>query len=218
VNRSGRDYFVGLEFPQNNRTNPVAQEPASTKESRFMQMPQDLKVEKRRIARPLKVLVPLIKTELAAGYEAGLEHYRRAGEMLNEAKDQVSHGSWTRWLTRNFELSQTQARRYMRLARAVDGDGDFKTTPEGCFRSIKDVIGEHPARAASQIDFAALRQADLKRVGEHKLKLDLAAQLIDIGFKVLASKLHPDKGGSPEAMTLLNEVRDELKHHAWRRR
>ena len=38
-----------------------------------------------RIGRPLKILVPLIKEELEAGDSAGLEHYRRAGEMLLES-------------------------------------------------------------------------------------------------------------------------------------
>ena len=146
--------------------------------------------------------------------------------MLIEVKDsgQVAHGSWTRWLTKNFELSQTQARRYMRLARAVADGDEFKTTPEGRFRSIKDIIGERPARAAWRIDIDALRQAEARREAEYKLRQEqceqrrkLAAQLIDIGFKALAAKLHPDKGGSGEAMMLLNEVRDELKQHAWRR-
>ena len=43
-----------------------------------------------RIARPVKVLVPLIQDELVAGDRAGLEHYRVAGEMLLEAREQVA--------------------------------------------------------------------------------------------------------------------------------
>jgi hypothetical protein len=61
-------------------------------------MPNVADAVRQAIARPLKVLVPMIKIEIAAGDEAGLEHYRRAGEMLVEAKDQVPHGSWSRWL------------------------------------------------------------------------------------------------------------------------
>lgn len=41
----------------------------------------------RQISRPLKILVPLIQGELQMGTNAGREHYRRAGEMLIEAKD-----------------------------------------------------------------------------------------------------------------------------------
>jgi hypothetical protein len=39
----------------------------------------------------------------------------------------------------------------------------------------------------------------------------LGRRLIDIGYKALASKLHPDKGGSPEGMSRLNTVRDQLR-------
>jgi hypothetical protein len=70
-----------------------------------------------QVARPLRVLVPLIKEELDAGYSAGLEHYRRAGALLIEAKSQLQHGEWRAWLKRNFVLSHETARRYMTLAR-----------------------------------------------------------------------------------------------------
>ena len=61
----------------------------------------------QQIARPLKVLVPLIQVELTAATEAGLDHYRRAGELLVEAKDsgQIPYGSWGRWLNKHFALS-----------------------------------------------------------------------------------------------------------------
>ena len=125
----------------------------------------------KQVARPLRVLVPLIRDELAAGDAAALEHYRHAGEMLIEAKEQVSHGSWSRWLTKNFELSQTQARRYMRLARAATDAHEFKTTPEGRFRSIKDVIGERSARAAWQADIDTLRaQGGSKRAEQRRAR------------------------------------------------
>ena len=52
--------------------------------------------DERGIARRLRVLVPLIKDELEAGHAAGMEHYRRAGDMLLEAKAQMTHGEWKR--------------------------------------------------------------------------------------------------------------------------
>ena len=88
-----------------------------------------------RVARPLRVLVPLIKHELAEGDAAGLEHYRRAGEMLVEAQGQVARGSWGRWLIQNFELSRRTAYRYMRLAR-VDDVSALRGT------NLYDAIGE----------------------------------------------------------------------------
>src|SRR4029453_15369356 len=98
-----------------------------------------------QVARPLRVLVPLIKEELDAGYHAGLEHYRRAGALLIEAKSQLQHGEWRAWLKRNFVLSHETARRYMNLAREnqnarsrasfrprtlSEAVGDFRKYPE----------------------------------------------------------------------------------------
>jgi hypothetical protein len=102
-------------------------------------------VTKQTIARPLKVLVPLIKVEIATGDRAGLEHYRRAGELLIEAKDQVPWGSWSRWLKTNFELSQRTASRYMQLAR-IDEDG-IKTASQGQ-TGLYQAIGEKRGRSA----------------------------------------------------------------------
>jgi hypothetical protein len=44
-------------------------------------------------------------------------------------------------------------------------------------------------------------------------------QLIDLGYKMLAMRLHPDTGGSTEAMTRRTRVRDVFKRHvgvAWK--
>jgi hypothetical protein len=166
-----------------------------------------------QVARPLKILVPLIQNELAAGDEAGLEHYRQAGAMLNEAKEQVPYGSWSRWLTKNFELSQNTAIRYMRLARKAETE-DLKFTSRGETRSLYGVIGKQRGRAAWQNSIERIREETLSRQQERETERKLAMQLIDIGYKALASKLHPDKGGSRDAMSRLNQVRDRLKHHA----
>jgi hypothetical protein len=66
----------------------------------------------------------------------------------------------------------------------------------------------------SRVDVETLRQGEMKRADERDAQHKLALQLIDIGYKALASKLHPDKGGSRDAMARLNQVRDRLKLHA----
>src|SRR5262245_57652025 len=71
----------------------------------------------QQIARPLKILIPLIQSELQQGNSAGREHYRLAGEMLLEAQDQVGRGNWSNWLKKNFDLGRTQAYLYMGWAR-----------------------------------------------------------------------------------------------------
>jgi hypothetical protein len=72
------------------------------------------------------------------------------------------------------------------------------------YEPVKDAIDK-----ASNIKH--LHEESLKRAEERDLERKLALQLIDIGYKALASKLHPDRGGSAEAMQQLNRVRDQLK-------
>lgn len=175
-----------------------------------------------QVARPIKTLVPLIKDELAEADAAGLEHYRQAGEMLIEAKDQISHGSWSPWLKKNFELSQDTARRYMRLAR-ID---DFKTVLKDGI-GLYEAIGQKQGRAKWKPLFEATdrvnvtRLADERQTRDHEIKLhrELALKLIDLGYRAMATRLHPDsRGGSKDAMRRLNVVRDELKGIAATRR
>jgi hypothetical protein len=57
---------------------------------------------------------------------------------------------------------------------------------------------------SNRVDVHAVIQERQNKAKEAQLTRDLALQLIDIGYKVLVAKLHPDKGGSSEAMTRLN--------------
>lgn len=191
------------------------------------------------LARPLKVLVPLIKGELQNAYAAGIEHYRAVGEMLHEARYQIqkdSKESWSGWLAENFSLTERTAQRYMGLAtelqfREAEDEWNQKDTnttrassPQR--REIKtlsdyDSPDRHPShqpawhepikQITNALDVGKIRREYEDRMKEKKIIRDLALQLIDIGYKVLTTKLHPDKGGSPEAMRRLNEVRSSLK-------
>jgi hypothetical protein len=187
-------------------------------------------LESRTIARPLKVLIPLIQSELQQGNAAGHEHYRRAGEMLIEAKDQIGYGQWGRWLAKNFDLSQQTAQRYMRWARA-HGDS-LRGAEEVPYRSLREMDGD---TARAREDRQSAQQQQFRRVmreiarddftqerqrvdAEIALHRKLAEELIDLGYRAMATRLHPDRGGSKDAMARLNRVRDELKHVAQTRR
>jgi hypothetical protein len=173
-----------------------------------------------QVARPLRVLVPLIKEELDAGYSAGLEHYRRAGALLIEAKSQLQHGEWRAWLKRNFVLSHETARRYMTLAQEKSAPvrprtlsevmGDFRKYPERS--GALGASGKDVRRIVAQVDVDRLAKERQSREREAKLTKELAHTLIDIGYRVLAAKLHhPDREGSTEAMARLNHVRTLLR-------
>ena len=149
------------------------------------------------------MLVPLIKSELDAGAEAGLHHYRRAGEMLLEAKEQVAHGEWTAWVERNFHLSQTTARRYMQFVEEskTSAPRSFSTLSQFTDpnRSNHHASWQEPVRQiASRVNVAALTAERQNKEKEQRLMRQLSHQLIDIGYRVLSAKLHPDKGGSTE--------------------
>jgi hypothetical protein len=185
----------------------------------------------KSIARPLKVLVPLIRDDLRHGDDAaqtaGMPHYRAAGQKLNEARGQQSAAEFWGWSTRNFKRGKSQLAFYMQL------DASVAVTKQD-FASIKDFRRRHlghdvPTSGGSmrqpswqepvrqimgRVDLDTLRDAELKRADEREAERKLALQLVDIGYKTLATKLHPDKGGSRDAMARLNRVRDRLKAHA----
>lgn len=175
------------------------------------------------MARPLKVLVPLITRELAALDTAGLEYYHRVGEMLLEAKGQVARYTWGRWLSKNFELSRSTAERYMRVAQKFGKEEDL---PPGA--TLKELIGESegPSQQAwKRIKAATKRLRITGFLGERQSRRDeirrrrlLAVELITLGYRALATRLHPDHGGSKDAMGRLSDVRDELLSVAERRR
>jgi transposase-like protein len=50
-----------------------------------------------------------------------------------------------------------------------------------------------------------------KREVERRAEFELTLEIINAGYKVLAAKHHPDKGGSHDAMARLNKGRARLK-------
>ena len=92
-----------------------------------------------QLARPLKILIPLIKEDLREGnvaaQQAGMQYYTAAGAKLIEAKSQIGAMSWGNWLTKNFHLSQKTAQDYMRAAR--------KTMPASFLRPCHKLAVTH---------------------------------------------------------------------------
>lgn len=190
--------------------------------------------EEQRVARPLRVLVPLIQDDLRNGREAaeraGMPYYQAAGEKLIEAKSQIkTYVEFVTWARQNFNIGKDTAGTYMRLAERTRNSsaiefktlGEFirKTGPDpnyNTFASRKPAWQEPVREVVSRVDVETLnlKREELKRQEEREAQRTLALQLIDIGYKVLARTLHPDKGGSREAMSRLNAVRERLKQSA----
>jgi DUF3102 family protein len=188
------------------------------------------KREGKQISRPLKVLIPLIQADLERGDRAGMEYFADAGDKLIEAKQQVAHGYWGAWLSKNFHLASTTAQRYMRLARLRTENAENRRGAPLLPNSLREMHGdterdrERRKRDSSYQSVLRDLETDLyaqekqTRVDEVRLHREMALELIDVGFKALATRLHPDRGGSKEAMARLNRVRDELKGVAETRR
>ena len=71
------------------------------------------------LIRPLSELSREINAEhtLAEGAAVtALEHAKRTGDLLAEAKSQVPHGEWLAWLEKNCDVSPRQSQRYIKVA------------------------------------------------------------------------------------------------------
>jgi hypothetical protein len=58
------------------------------------------------------------------------------------------------------------------------------------------------------------RQAELKRLADIDAERKLMREMVNAGYKAMAMKHHPDRGGSKDEMTRLNRARDRLKVRA----
>ena len=190
-------------------------------------MAQVQTTDSREVARPLNVLIPLIKEDFEMAEKAGMEYYKKAGELLLEAREGHFEGDTSgffAWEQEKFGKSPGQLRIYMALVR-TDTRKPFKTIDDFKRRrgqvNVSPVGRVHRDWRAPVDDIAkkarndALRIAQddvLTRYQEREAERKLAHRLIDIGFKVLAKELHPDKlQGDRDAMRRLNRVREILK-------
>lgn len=180
------------------------------------------KNNEHRLVRPLKVLAPLIRRDVENAKEAGKMFYIAAGIKLIEAKDQCEHGDWGVWLDDNFEFSQSEASTWMKWAKTENETRISFSTKEEFLRHTRPSRSKNSQRKfreyqppvdriLSGISAKEMAERASTAAKEHILERNLAMKLIGIGYKVLSIKLHPDKGGSEDAMKRLNKVRARLK-------
>jgi hypothetical protein len=166
------------------------------------------------VARPLADLVQLIHKQMRLAHDAAEPHWLAVGQLLHEAKAQLAHGEFGPWCERHFNISATQRARYMKAAGATVANQNFRTgksSLEDHLRGTSYATGTKTRTGQGGVNLDAIRQDEIKRSEDRDLKYKLARELINRGYKALAAELHPDKGGSPEAMARLNEVRAVLK-------
>lgn len=175
--------------------------------------------QEKKLARPLQVLVPLIKAdlkEMALAAEAATLGYRiQVGGKLMEAKGQLSAIQWRDWLKKNFHLGQAQASAYMRAA-VKDAAGEKHRTMShysGDFRPSHESPWSQDVKNFAKATRTQMASLSGKNGDEDGIAISaLCNKIIDIGYRVLSVELHPDKkGGSEESMRRLNAARARLR-------
>jgi hypothetical protein len=192
---------------------------------------------KANLVRPLRVLESLIWEHVEAGDRAAEEaaepHYRKAGPLLAEAKEAHFQGDTARfygWAQKKFHKSRDTIRTWtewgsLERPKSFKHITDFVRTPKaegglGHKSKAIPIVRREWATPAAEIAERARREAfrliqeeSLSRAQEREAQRKLANRLVDIGYKVLAKELHPDRmHGDKEAMQRLVIVRDKLKH------
>jgi hypothetical protein len=184
------------------------------------------KVAEKRLARPLNVLAPIIKQDLldmkGASEEAAIPYQTKIGEELEEARPHFeTRVEFDHWTFKTFRISASTSYRWRNSARAKN---------EGIIYTVSEIYGDNdrdpdhapkwkrPVRKIAERakrEARFLRERHLSKTKEREAERKLALKLITIGYKILATELHPDKqGGSNEAMSRLNTVRARLKEAA----
>lgn len=186
-------------------------------------------------ARPLSKLAPMIRNELKSGFQAGERHWKKAGRLLNEAREHFTNKgfpktgkgpTWYEWVDANFQhpwtgekLGRDTVKRWMLATK------NTVRARTGSLRSVTDkrspkhdgykpkLDWEKQVRQVQQKinpDQLAKQWEDEKK--EAKERAALARKIVDAGYRALAVMVHPDKpGGSKEAMAKLAKTRKWLE-------
>jgi len=191
--------------------------------------------ESANLVRPLRTIEEDIRQYIDAGDHAAREasqpFYRRAGPLLVEAKEGHFAGNsagFYDWAQKKFGKTKATIGTWVAMGnpsplKPFKTQEDFLTTPKehgGLGLKPKATVirrewGSAVSDAADHARREAVRLAQedaLSRWQERDAERKLAIRLIDIGYKVLAKELHPDKmDGDKRAFQRLVRVRDKLK-------
>jgi hypothetical protein len=93
-------------------------------------------------------------------FTESLQHARRAGELLTQAKGQVEHGAWLPWLEAHCDFAPRTAQLYMRIYRQWD---ELANAQRVAYLSVRDA-GEVLSAPTSSREPAAPGSADILAV------------------------------------------------------
>lgn len=196
-------------------------------------------IEKRvngHVVRSLKTLVPLIKSEIKMGFQAGQRHWLAVGRLLNEARGHFpASGPNTKgltfhdWVAEHFvhpmtgqPFAERTVQQWMQATRQLGSRAPAreqsmtsvvrKESPKhGDYNPATDwQAGVRKVQQTIDVDALAQRWEDEKKE-ERELRL-LAMKIITAGYRALSAIVHPDKpGGSNQAMAKLTKAKKFLE-------
>ena len=172
---------------------------------------------------PLATLAASINEEhrlVVTTVRSGLEHARRAGDLLAEAKEQVPHGEWLPWLAANCAVSERQAQNYMRIASRWDvlknetrcGFGELS------LRAALAILAEPAERGPELVPSDALGTLDGGwHHDDHDTDLKLAASVRQFGQlqPVLVRKGAAGELSIINGRGIVRALRAAERTHAW---
>lgn len=166
--------------------------------------------------------VRAIKGHLAGIKVRCRDRYIAIGGHLVALRKLVPDGEWAAFIRDNFEFSTTSAGEYMRFYRQTRAHrgprpttlDDIRATPRPDhqprdFRAYRKTVH----RAEAFIHGASREHAPEPETGRrsphaHKLFVrEMAHQIIQVGYRLLAQRYHPDRGGASADMAALSEAK-----------
>lgn len=141
-------------------------------------------------------------------------------KLLNHAKSLVPHGTFMVWVETHcgFKIRQAQSlmatsntherHAHLESDRAAHAKHRLKTKEERKAQATTSAEAfrrdakEQAEPVDMEADEAALRESDSQQ--------EMADKLVEAGYRTLAKQMHPDVGGTHEAMTRLTKVRHTI--------
>lgn len=109
-------------------------------------------------------------------YRSGLDHARRAGNLLNQVKSQLRHGQWLTWLAENCSLAERTAQAYMRVDREWAKLEESATIADLSFRDALTLLSE-PEEPTIQVVEAELVSEPPQRPSQQKFAIGATVQV-----------------------------------------
>ncbi len=114
--------------------------------------------------------------------KSALEHARQAGELLQQAKQQIPHGEWLPWLSANCRVSARQAQKYLKVAKNWQA---ITKNDAAAHLTIDDAIASTPSEPLSD---RSVWKARIENIATGKMLVGM----FENGFVlVFDSSVHP---------------------------